>query len=136
VAEEARRVRIFVTRWFVRFARRETIAAAELREAAQRAERGLVDADLGGGLIKQRIARPGAGRRGGLRSIVIFRAGERAIFVYGFAKSARATIRPDELSAFKRLAAEMLNYDEAALAKAVASGALEEVGCDAQDLSE
>jgi len=129
-------VRIFATRWFARFARREGIAGADLREAARRAERGLVDADLGGGVIKQRIARPGAGRRGGFRSIVVFRTGDRAIFVYGFAKRARATIRPDELVAFRRLGAEMLGYDDAALARAMASGALEEMGSDAEDLSE
>jgi hypothetical protein len=102
----------------------------------RRAERGLVDADVGGGVLKQRIARPGAGKRGGFRSIVIFRAGERAIFVYGFAKSARATIRPDELLGFRRLAAELLGYDDRAVAKAVTSGALREVGSDDQDLSE
>ncbi len=129
-------MRIFVTRWFARFARRECIADTELREAVRRAGRGLVDANLGGGVFKQRIARPGAGRSGGFRSILIFRAGERAIFVYGFAKSARATIRPDELLGFKRLAAEMLGYDDAALAKAVTSGALEKVSLGEQNLSE
>jgi hypothetical protein len=130
-------LRIFVTRWFVRFARRERIAHADLREAVRRAERGLLDADLGGDVIKQRIARAHEGKSGGFRSIVLFRKkGDRAFFVYGFAKSARATIRPDELSGFKRLAAEMLSYDDAALAKAVAGGALEEVSSDAQDLSE
>ena len=129
-------MRIFVTRWFVRFARRERIAHADLREAVRRAERGLLDADLGGGVIKQRIARAHEGKSGGFRSIVLFRKGERAFFVYGFAKSARATIRPDELLGFKRLAAEMLGYDDAALARAGASRALEEVSSDEQDLSE
>jgi hypothetical protein len=129
-------LRIFVTRWFVRFARRERIAHADLREAVRRAERGLLDADLGGGVIKQRIARAHEGKSGGFRSIVLFRKGDRAFFVYGFAKSARATIPPDELLGFKRLAAEMLSYDDAALAKAVAGGALEEVSSDEQDLSE
>ena len=129
-------MRIFVTRWFVRFARRERIAHADLREAVRRAERGLLDADLGGGVIKQRIARAHEGKSGGFRSIVLFRKGERAFFVYGFAKSARATIRPDELLGFKRLAAEMLSYDDAALARAGASRALEEVSSDEQDLSE
>ncbi|MGH6898349.1 MAG: type II toxin-antitoxin system RelE/ParE family toxin [Geminicoccaceae bacterium] len=128
-------MRIFATRWFARFARREGIAAADLREAVRRIERGLVDADLGGRVVKQRISRPHAGKSGGFRSIVIFRAGRRAIFVYGFATSARATIRPDELLGFKRLAAEMLGYDDAALAKTLASGALEEVGFDEQGLS-
>jgi hypothetical protein len=89
-----------------------------------------------GGVIKQRIARAHEGKGGGFRSIVLFRKGDRAFFVYGFAKSARAKIRPDELLGFKRLAAEMLSYDDAALAKAVAGGALEEVSSDEQDLSE
>ena len=129
-------MRVFATRWFMRFARREGIAEPDLREAAHRAERGLVDADLGGGVLKQRIARRHKGKSGGFRSIVIFRTGERAIFVYGFAKNARATIRPDELAGFKRLASEMLAYDDAALAKVVASGALKEVGSDEQNLSE
>jgi hypothetical protein len=129
-------LRIFVTRWFARFARRERITHSDLREAVRRAESGVLYADLGGGVIKQRIARPHEGKRGGFRSIVLFRSGDRAFFVYGFAKSARATIRPDELLGFKRLAAEMLGYDDATLAKAVASGALEEVSSDEQDLSE
>jgi hypothetical protein len=116
-------LRIFVTRWFVRFARRERIAHADLREAVRRADGRLLDADLGGGVIKQRIARAHEGKRGGFRSIVLFRKDDRAFFVYGFAKSARATIRPDELLGFKRLAAEMLSYDDVALAKAVAGGA-------------
>jgi hypothetical protein len=120
----------------VRFARRERIAHADLREAVRRAERGLLDADLGGGVIKQRVARAHEGKSGGFRSIVLFRKGDRAFFVYGFAKSARSTIRPDELLGFKRLAVEMLSYDDAALAKAVASGALEEVSFHEQDLPE
>jgi hypothetical protein len=76
------------------------------------------------------------GKRGGFRSIVLFCAGERAIFVHGFANSARATIRPDELLGLKRLAAEMLGHDDAALAKAMQSAALEGVGLNDQDLSE
>jgi hypothetical protein len=135
-AGDALQVRIFVTRWFARFARREAITDADLREAVRRAESGLIDADLGGGVIKQRIARRHAGKSGGFRSIVIFQAGRRAIFVYGFAKSGRATIRPDELSGFKRLGAEMLGYGDDALAKAMANGALEELGSDEQDLPE
>jgi len=69
-------------RWqlFGRFARKEKISAAALLEAVERAEKGLIDADLGGGVIKQRIARPGAGKSGGLRSVVLYRQGERAFF--------------------------------------------------------
>jgi len=97
-------LRIFKNAWFFRFARREKIKDAVLKEAIARAERGLIDADLGGGVIKQRLARPGQGRSGGYRSIIIFQKGERAFFVYGFAKSDRENIDPDEAAAFKKSA--------------------------------
>lgn len=72
----------FKTRWFARFARRERIDDRSLIEAVERAERGLIDADLGGGLIKQRVARPGKGRSGGYRVIVAYRIRSRAVFLY------------------------------------------------------
>jgi hypothetical protein len=97
-------LRIFKNAWFCRFARREKIKDAVLKEAIVRAERGLIDADLGGGVFKQRLARPGQGRSGGYRSIIIFQKGERAFFVYGFAKSDRENIDPDEAAAFKKSA--------------------------------
>ncbi len=81
----------FKTRAFARFADREGLEDEALCEAVRRAGEGLVDADLGGGVIKQRIARKGGGRSGGFRTIVLFRRGELAFFVHGFAKSARAT---------------------------------------------
>jgi hypothetical protein len=94
------------------------------------ASRGLVDADLGGGVVKQRIARQGGGKSGGFRTIILFRIGERAFFVHGFAKNEQDNVRDDELAAFKLLAAEMLAYDDAALAKAIANGTLTEVVCN------
>ena len=123
-------MRVSKTKWFERWARRERMADEALCEAVARAERGLIDADLGGGVIKQRVARPGAGRRGGYRSIVLFRAGARAVFAFGFPKSARDNLRPDELEAFRLLAGEVLAYDEAAIARAVTAGELSEVECD------
>jgi hypothetical protein len=80
-------VRIYESRWFQRFARKEGITDAALREAVVRAEEGQIDADLGGEVIKQRISRPGQGRSGGYRTLILFRRGARAFFVYGFAKS-------------------------------------------------
>ena len=97
-------MRIFKNAWFFRFARREKIKDAVLKEAIARAECGLIDAELGGGVIKQRLARPGQGRSGGYRSIIIFQKGQRAFFVYGFAKSDRENIDPDEAAAFKKSA--------------------------------
>ncbi len=90
-------------------------------------ERGLIDADLGGGVIKQRIARPGGGRSGGFRTIVLFHATERAVFVYGFGKNERDNIRDDELTEFRRLASLVLTYSDDAIMMAIESGALIEV---------
>jgi hypothetical protein len=120
-------VRIFKNKPFARFARKARLADPALREAIANAAKGLIDADLGGGVVKQRIARAGGGKSGGFRTIILFRAGTRAFFVYGYAKNEQDNIRDDELAAFKMLAAEMLNYDDATLAKAVAAGVLTEV---------
>ena len=79
--------RILLNRWFQRFASKERISSAALIEAIDRADRGLIDADLGGGVIKQRVARPGQGRSGGYRTLILFRVGRRAVFAFGFAKS-------------------------------------------------
>lgn len=120
-------MRIFKAKPFARFADKESIDDAALVEAVRRAERGIVDADLGGGVIKQRIARKGQGRSGGFRSILLFRNAHRAFFVYGFAKSARSNIRSDELAAFRKLAHEMLALDDAAIGAALANETIVEV---------
>ncbi len=117
-------MRVFKTKAFARFAARAGIANAALCEAVLRAERGLIDADLGGGVVKQRIAR-------GFRSIVLFRRGTRAIFVHGFAKSDQSNISPGELAGFRALAAVMLDMAEAATAAAMANGTLTEIDCHA-----
>jgi hypothetical protein len=106
-------VRIFKTKEFARFARREGIPDTTLRVAAERAEAGLVDAELGGGLIKQRVARQGQGRRGGYRTLMAFRAGDQTIFLYGFAKSERDNIDADELNFWRRIATGFLTLDAA-----------------------
>lgn len=108
-------VRIFKNSPFARFARKAGLPDTVLRTAIRDAERGLIDADLGGGVIKQRIARPGGGKSGGFRTIILFRAGARAFFVHGFAKNERANIRDDELAAFRMLAAELPGYRDEAI---------------------
>jgi len=120
-------VRIFKSRWFQRFARRESIADAVLREAVARAEKGQIDADLGGGVIKQRIARPGQGRSKGYRSIILFRRGAKAFFVYGFAKSQRANIDDHEEEQFKEAAKHVLALTEKQLAELLKNGDFIEV---------
>jgi hypothetical protein len=123
-------VRIFKTKWLVRFARREQVTDDSLREAIARAARGIVDADLGGGIIKQRVARLGQGRSGGHRMLIAYRAGERAVFLYGFAKSERENIGPDEVATLREIGAAWLAADAGEIARALQENALQEVDDD------
>ena len=129
-------MRLFKTKSFARFAAKGSIADSVLRDAVRRAEAGLIDADLGGGVIKQRLARQGQGKSGGFRSIVLFRHGVTAFFVYGFAKNDRDNIGRGELKAFRLLAAEMLAMDSKALSAALKNGTIMEIGGDGQAISQ
>ncbi len=123
-------MRVFKNAWFRKFATKERISDAALCEAVRRAETGLIDADLGGGLLKQRVARPGAGRSGGYRTILIFRSAERAVFVFGFAKSDRANLTAREEAVYKVAAKLVLAFSEDQFDAEVASGRMTEVNCD------
>jgi len=120
-------VRIFKTKWVARFTRREGVADASLREAIVRAEQGLIDADLGGGLIKQRVARPGQGRSGGYRMIVVYRTGDLAVFIYGFAKSEQENIDSSELSTAREIAAMWLSANAERIALGLEEDELKEI---------
>jgi hypothetical protein len=125
-------LRVFATKVFARFARKERLDDRRLCEAVERAGRGLVDADLGGNLIKQRIARPGSGRSGGYRTIVAFRAAQRSVFLYGFAKNERDNIDDREMNDLKRLAKHYLNFSDAQIATALEQSELTEVTCNGE----
>jgi hypothetical protein len=122
-------MRVFKTKAFARFSNQEGITDEALCDAIRQAEKALIDADLGGGVIKQRLARKGQGKSGGYRSIVLFRRGERAFFAYGFAKKDQPNIRPDELKAFRKLADVMLGLDDESLAAALKNGTIVEIRC-------
>ena len=128
-------MRVFKSKAFARFADRNEISDEDLCDAVQRASRGLIDADLGGGVIKQRIARKGAGKSGGFRSMILFKEKDRAVFVHGFAKKDLGNISPKELKALKKLAKIVLGYSDAQIATVVASGTLVEVKCDGKAVS-
>jgi hypothetical protein len=127
-------VRVFKNAWFQKFARKERIGDAALCEAVARAEAGLIDADLGGGLLKQRVARPGAGKSGGYRTLIFFRAETRAVFAFGFAKNVRANLNEDEEAAFKKAAKLVLAFSDGQMDVELEFGRLAEVNCDGQGL--
>src|SRR6266576_2307124 len=126
-------VRIFKTRALARFTKREAISDESLVVAIETARRGLVDADLGGGLIKQRIARPGQGKRGGYRTIIAYRRGSRAVFLFGFAKNERDNLDDDELAQWQRVGRAYLGLDDEGLGAAIAADELMEVSYGEQE---
>ena len=119
-------VRIFKTRTLAKFTRQHGIDDDNLVDAVKRAMRGLVDADLGGQIIKQRLARPGRGRRGGFRMLIGIRS-DRAIFLFAFAKNERENIDRAELITLREIVASFLGADDKTIAQAVKDGTLIEV---------
>ena len=121
---------VYVTKEFARFARKTGLAEAKLHQAARDVAAGHYDADLGGGVFKQRVAREGGGKSGGFRTIILFRAGTHSFFAHGFAKSDKANVSAKELKALKRLADVLLGFSEKQLEAAQAAGELIEVEND------
>ena len=121
-------MRVLKTKEFWRFARQEGVTDAAVLEAARRAERGLVDADLGGGLIKQRVPRRGQGRSGGYRMLMAYRVGTLVVFLYAFAKSERDNIEADELAHWRREARAWSTMDDARMKTMIATREIIEVG--------
>lgn len=115
-------IRIFVTKNFDRKARKADLSDPLLIDAVMRAERGLVDADLGRFLIKQRIARAGNGRSGGYRTMIVYRKGDLAVFIFAFAKSDQANLSEDELISLQGLADYFSAVSPAEIIELVASG--------------
>lgn len=117
---------IFKTKALARFARQNRIPDASLVAAVERATRGLIDADLGGRIIKQRVARAGEGKRGGFRLLIGF-GSERSVFLFGFAKNERENIDDAELTTLREIAASFLTASDAKLEQALKDGTLTEV---------
>jgi hypothetical protein len=122
-------MRVFKIKGFVRFARKERIDDQMLLEAVAAAA-AKPDADLGGGVIKQRIARRNEGKSGGYRVVIFFRKGDRAFFAFGFAKNTRDNLDDDELFVFKKVAPEYLDADATLLQAMIDAGKIVEVITD------
>jgi hypothetical protein len=122
---------IYKVRWFSRWARKQGLSDAALCEAVKEMAEGQYEADLGGNLLKKRIARPGQGKSGGFRTIVATNHDGRWFFVYGFAKNERSNIDDEEEAALKKLAKTLLTMAPTALGKAETAGEVTKVNCDA-----
>ena len=119
-------MRIFKTRTLAKFTRQHGISDASLVAAVERARRGLIDADLGGHVIKQRVARPGQGKRSGFRMLIGIRS-DLAIFLFGFAKNERDNIDDDQLKTLREIVASWFAADQKKITQALNDGLLIEV---------
>jgi hypothetical protein len=124
------KLRIFKNKWFARFAQKNRIDDEALKSAVSDIEAGNFDASLGGFVYKQRVAREGGGKRGGYRTIVLFKQGDRAFFVYGFAKSKRDNIEDHEMVEFKNAAKQYFAYSQDEINRAIRAEKIFEIGGD------
>jgi hypothetical protein len=120
-------MRVFKTKAFARFARKEGISNTKLSDAVLEIEMGLYEADLGGGLFKKRVARPGEGKSGGHRTAVAYREGMRSVFLHGFPKNNKGNLSDLELKELKKVAKSFLQFSDADMAKALNEGEIREV---------
>lgn len=120
-------MRVFKTRVFTKFANYEDIPDNDLINAIETAEKGLIDAELGGNLIKLRIARKGQGKSSGYRTLIAYKKNKIAVFLHGFAKNERANISKDELASLKEMASAWVKVEEKKIANALSTGLLQEV---------
>jgi len=120
-------MRIIKNKVFHKWAAKEGLSDAAILAAVNEMERGLIDAELGGHVVKKRIAVDGRGKSSGLRTILAYKVASKVFFVYGFAKNTRANISAEELKALKYLAKELLTYSDKELNAAIKKGALVEV---------
>jgi hypothetical protein len=119
--------RVFKTRHFSRWMRKTELTDQALCDAVSEMSRGLIDADLGGGVVKKRVGLAGRGKRGGARTLVATNKGALWFFVFGFEKNERANISDGELAALQDVAADLLGRTESALDTAVQDGSLQEI---------
>ena len=115
---------VYKSKAFTRFQKKAKLTDRDLWKACAGRRKWLDRRQSWRRVIKQRIAQAGKGKSGGSRSIILFRQGSRAVFVYGFDKKDRANIKADEMEAFKELATVILGYTHAELSKRVEDGAL------------
>ena len=123
-------MRIFKNKAFSKWSTKEGLSDEALQMAVTEIENGLLEADLGGHVIKKRVALVGRGKSGGARTLLAYRTEDKAFFVYGFAKNTRSNIKPIELKALKMLAAQLLSYSDKDLNEAVEKQVLIEVSSD------
>ena len=123
-------MKIFKNAWFTKYAKREKLSDKSLVQAVKDASNGIISADLGGNLLKQRIAKQGKGKSGGYRTIIAFKREDKAFFLYGFAKNQQDNLEQDALKSLKDLAKQLLVLDDNQIERLLENGILTEIDYD------
>lgn len=124
---------IYKSRWFAKWAKKEKLSDDALCKAVAEMIAGLIDADLGQGVLKKRVAKQGKGKSGGYRTLIITNRGDRWIFVYGLLKNERGNFTITEEKAWKRLAGILLAYPVNDFNRTIVENGFIEVHCDEEN---
>lgn len=128
--------RVFKTRHFSRWMRKTELTDPVLCAAVVEMTQGLVDADLGSGVVKKRVGLAGRGKRSGARMLIATNRQSRWFFIFGFEKNDRASIADDELEALQDIATQLLARTSLQLDKAVEDSSLQEICHETKDHAE
>jgi hypothetical protein len=123
-------MQVYKSKWFTKWADKEDLTDRDLSAAVEEMANGLIDADLGGHVMKKRVALQGQGKSGGARTLLAFKVGEQAFFMYGFAKNQQDNISAKELKALKAMAKQVLGYTPVQLKMVLNAGEFIEVNHD------
>jgi len=123
-------MQVYKSKWFGKWADKEDLTDQDLSAAVKEMVNGLIDADLGGHVMKKRVALQGKGKSGGARTLLAFKVGDKAFFMYGFAKNQQDNISAKELKALKAMAKQVLGYTPTQLKVVLNAGEFIEVRHD------
>lgn len=120
-------ISIYKLKSFAKWAKSQKLKDEQLKKAMDEIDAELIEADLGNGLYKKRIARKGEGKRGGHRCLLAFKKGSKIIFLFGFSKNEKENINDEQLKFLKQLAKNYLALDDNSISKLISKGVLIEV---------
>jgi len=112
------------TKWFQKWAKKAKLNKQNLLDAISDLEEGLSTADLGSNLFKVRVKREHSGKSSGFRTIILFKADDRAVFLFGFGKNEKENIDKNELQYFKKLGKDLLSLNSKQLETAISKKVL------------
>ena len=109
---------------FQKWSKKAKLNKQNLLDAISDLEEGLSTADLGSNLFKVRVKREHSGKSSGFRTIILFKADDRAIFLFGFGKNEKENIDKNELQYFKKFGKDLLSLDSKQLETAISKEVL------------